>query len=227
MLARSGGAGGFACVNQPIGGPQTNAASGRVSARSGSIAHPGGIGTRGYEPRCAGGFACVLLAAFCRNAVAFSNGYVEPGLCRECHSEIADVYAQTGMARTYSAVVGPVAEGTFFHEPSAERFSIRRRGNQSILRREQTGWDGKPANMLEKRMEYQFGSGNHARSYFGRDANGNLIELPLTWYAGSGWNMGPGYDSARHAGFSRKVNDRCLFCHNAYSALPVGVDCQR
>ncbi len=112
-----------------------------------------------------------------------------------------------------------------------------------MLRRQQTGFDGAPSNVLERKIDYWFGSGNHARSFISRNANGDLIELPITWYSENGghWGMSPAYDSAQHAGFSRKITYRCMSCHNAYPTLPAqaeqgerwpeqlpeGIDCQR
>jgi Flp pilus assembly protein TadD len=90
--------------------------------------------------------------------------------------------------------------------------------------------------VASKAIEFRFGSGEHSKSYFGRDAAGNLVELPVSWYAGSGegfWEMSPGFAGAQHAGFSRRVNPQCLFCHNAYPSpgdtqvRAVGIDCQR
>src|SRR5207253_1427745 len=82
--------------------------------------------------------------------------------------------------------------------------------------------------------------------YLHRTPAGTLIELPLTWYAENGghWGMSPAYDRPDHAGFSREITYRCLFCHNGYpeiepgadfwdgasvfpSRLPEGIDCQR
>ncbi|MDQ1471452.1 MAG: hypothetical protein QOJ99_2932 [Bryobacterales bacterium] len=124
----------------------------------------------------------------------------------------------------------------FVHEPSGDTFRVDIASGTPKLRREQMGFGGGVANVAEKAIEFRFGSGEHSKSYFGRDASGGLVELPVSWYAGQGngfWNMSPGFGVAQHAGFSRKVNPQCLFCHNAYP-LPgatqlraVGIDCQR
>src|SRR5207244_10852165 len=69
------------------------------------------------------------------------------------------------------------------------------------------------------------------------------IDVPITLYAerGGKWAMSPGYDNAEHAGFSKVISYRCMFCHNAYpeigtaddsvavypAKLPEGIDCQR
>ena len=150
------------------------------------------------------------------------------------------------MARSFGAVVQPPPPGEFRHAASGQQFTVFSRVGQPLLRRRQTGFDGAPSNVLERRLDYWFGSGNHARSFVSRNATGDLIELPLTWYAENGghWGMSPAYDVAQHAGFSRKITYRCMSCHNAYPALPpasdqwenatrwpaqlpAGIDCQR
>ena len=159
--------------------------------------------------------------------------------CAGCHPEIAESYARTGMARTFG-VVREVPAGSVRHGPSGQSFSAFNRGGQSYLSRR----DRDSGLVLEKRIEYWIGSGDHARSYISRTFSGELVELPVTWYAGGAWNMSPGYDRADHAGFSRKITYRCMFCHNAYpetevgadawdtgtrfvAPLPGGIDCQR
>src|SRR5882672_8879262 len=130
--------------------------------------------------------------------------------------------------------------GSFQHEASDESFSVFTRNGKALLRREQA------ANVVERNIDYWFGSGSHARSYISRTVSGDLIELPLTWYSENGghWGMSPAYDFAQHAGFSRKITYRCMFCHNGYpeiapgadrwenatrwpDRLPDGIDCQR
>ncbi|MBM4292674.1 MAG: hypothetical protein FJ138_15715, partial [Deltaproteobacteria bacterium] len=96
---------------------------------------------------------------------------------------------------------------------------------------------GEYARAVEAR--YVIGSGNHARSYLG-EVEGELVELPLTWYARRGlWDMSPGYEGADHMRFERPVKADCLFCHNdltpaadgalaAYAApLQEGISCGR
>jgi predicted CXXCH cytochrome family protein len=48
--------------------------------------------------------------------------------------------------------------------------------------------------------------------------------LPLGWYAEKGgyWAMNPGYDRPNHDGFRRPITYDCMFCHNAYPAIPAG-----
>src|SRR5205807_1392849 len=128
--------------------------------------------------------------------------------------------------------------------PSRSYFAMIRRDGKYYQRRYQTGFDGKPANVMEKEVHYVIGSGNQVRSYLHRTPSNTLIELPLSWYAEKGgrWLMSPGFDRPAHPGFRRAVSAECLFCHNAYPApapdrrgeeavfprrLPEGIDCQR
>jgi predicted CXXCH cytochrome family protein len=177
--------------------------------------------------------------------------YADPDTCVACHSEIAGRYSQTGMARTFGTVKpdagdGHLANVTYTHAPSAETISVSRGDAGFQMERHQTGFNGSVANLFSAKIDYWFGSGDHARSYLSRTRGDELIELPLTWYSEKNgyWAMSPGYDSPSHAGFSRKATYRCMFCHSAYPSmkpdadrmdnatrfpadLPQGIDCQR
>lgn len=178
-----------------------------------------------------------------------NDGYAEPGACASCHREIAESYARTAMARTFGAVRSEqefpeLKAGSFQHAASEEFFTVSTRNGKPYLKRHQLGFDGAVTNVLEAQIDFSFGSGKHARSFISRTKTGELIELPLTWYAEQGghWAMSPGYDRPDHAGFSRKLTYRCMSCHNAYiqtptndwetstrfpAQLPTGIDCQR
>jgi predicted CXXCH cytochrome family protein len=136
--------------------------------------------------------------------------------------------------------------GAFHHPASQQFFTVSARDGRPYLKRHQVGFDGSAANVLEAKIDYWFGSGNHARSYMSRTKSGELVEFPLTWYAENGghWAMSPAYDRPDHPGFSRKITYRCMYCHNGYpqpllgayaweggtrfpDRLPEGIDCQR
>ncbi len=98
------------------------------------------------------------------------------------------------------------------------------RDGQYYQRRHQLDAAGKPVNVMELRVDYVMGSGNHARAYLHRTDSGRLLELPLGWYAEKGgyWAMNPGYDRPDHDGFRRPISYDCMFCHNAYPKIPAG-----
>ncbi len=120
------------------------------------------------------------------------------------------------MARSFGVVSSPLQATTYTHAASAETISV----TGKVMERRQADY------VFSAAIDYRFGSGNHATSYFSRTGRDELIELPLTWYSENGghWAMSPGYDSAAHAGFSRKATYRCLFCHAAYPKMAAGVD---
>lgn len=197
------------------------------------------------------GLTVVSLAVGAAQTGAGGAGYVDPALCATCHRPIAESYARTGMGRSFGAVeastrIPEIQGGTFHHEASGESFSLSTSGAKPALRRTLPGFDGAISNILEATLDYRIGSGNHSVSYLHRTASGELVELPLSWYADKGgyWAMSPAYDRPDHPGFSRKVSYRCMFCHNGYPAvesgsdlqesgarfpanLPEGIDCQR
>ena len=175
--------------------------------------------------------ACsTLILAATLTAHAAELGYVDPATCRPCHSRIVESYRQTGMGRSFgkAGTLPPLPE--FYHQPSGRYYSLVERSGEKYLRRFQAGG----ANVIEKRIDYAIGSGNHSRTFLHRDARGRLIELPVSWYSERGgyWAMSPGYDRPDHSDFRREVSDSCLFCHNGYPSeanggLASGIDCQR
>lgn len=172
--------------------------------------------------------------------------------CAGCHAAHAEGFHKTGMGRAFfRAVPANMVEdfernNTFFHEASGRYYRVFRRGDEYFLRRRQIGYGGTETNVVEKRIDYVMGSGNHVRSYIHRTAENRLMELPVSWYPENGgfFGMSPGYDHAGHPGFRRQISFDCMFCHNAYpeappgansltaeavfpGELPEGIDCQR
>jgi Flp pilus assembly protein TadD len=155
------------------------------------------------------------------------------------------------MARTFGRIkpgktFPELTSGAFHHTASEEFFTVYASDGQSYLKRHQIGFDGSVVNVLEKQIDYWFGSGKHARSYISRTKSGELVELPISWYSENGgyWAMSPAYDRPDHSGFSRKITLRCMFCHNGYPQaqpqtyalesdtrfpewMTEGIDCQR
>jgi predicted CXXCH cytochrome family protein len=177
--------------------------------------------------------------------------HADSPVCSECHRQIAENYARTGMARSFRSVSAdtrlPEFDGSVYdHDASREHFTTLRRDGRYYVRRSQTDVDGKLVNVLDERVDYVLGSGNDWISYLHRTRDNKLVEFPVSWYPENGghWGMSPGYDRPNHAGFSRAIFYRCMFCHNAYPAtptgpgdydnatvfpseLPEGIDCQR
>jgi predicted CXXCH cytochrome family protein len=127
------------------------------------------------------------------------------------------------------------------HRPSGRFYTMIQRDGAWFQRRHQKGVFGEEVNAVEMRVDYVIGSGNHARSYLHRAADGHLIEMPVSWYSENGgyWAMSPGYDRPTQQDSRRAIASSCMFCHNAYpgsppteedvfpATLPEGIDCQR
>src|ERR1700722_638465 len=179
---------------------------------------------------------------------ASHSDYVDGAVCASCHRDIAETYRKTGMGRSFSIpTAANVAEdyahaNTVFHEPSGLHYTMVERNGEFFELRSQAGFDGKETNVMEERIDYVIGSGNHSHSYLHRAPDGQLIELPVSWYSENHgyWAMSPGYDSKDQQDFSRAITPECMFCHNGYpqgdaglersifpEKLPQGIDCQR
>lgn len=180
------------------------------------------------------------------------TGYLDPAVCAACHRGIYDTYRRTGMGRSFyrygpeNAVEDYARNNTYYHGPSDRYYTMYRRGDRYYQRRHQIGPGGGQIHVVEKEIHFVLGSGNHSRTYLHRTPRGQLVELPIAWYAekGGSWAMNPGYDRPDHLDFRRKLDQECFFCHNAYpqiesvsdpgrrdlflrGAIPEGIDCQR
>ncbi|MBT9330820.1 tetratricopeptide repeat protein [Paracidobacterium acidisoli] len=208
------------------------------------------------------GVAVILLAAAllfvlhrrsASRSTAAQSGYVDPAVCARCHGDVVATYSKTGMGRSFSHPSSQTMQGDFTthntlcNQASGLCYTMFERDGQYYERRYEIGFDGHPANIVEERVDYIIGSGNHARTFLHRNTAGNLIELPVSWYSEKSgyWAMSPGYDRADQEDFRRAIPQECMFCHNAYPAagetpaqidgekavfgphLPEGIDCQR
>ena len=161
------------------------------------------------------------------------NAYIDPAICASCHAEIAKTYRETGMGRSFYRP-GPAAfpsHSPFYHKASDRYYEFSSRNGKFYLSRHQIGYAGQDTNRIEKQVDYVVGSGNHARTYLHRNSEGQLTELPVSWYSESGGYlaMSPGYDNPHQEDFRRPAPDDCLFCHNGYpgKTTAAGIDCQR
>ncbi len=199
----------------------------------------------------------LVLFASCRpqppaEPVHVAPEYVDSAECDACHAEIAEKYRLTGMGRSFfrpsvsNKVEDYQSKNTYHHTASGRFYTMIERDGRFYQRRHQVGPGGEEVNVVEQRVDYVIGSGNHVRTYLHRTPQQKLVELPVAWYAENGghWGMNPGYDWQRHSDFRRKITMECLFCHNAYpeskkdsdradmeavlpGKIPEGIDCQR
>jgi Tfp pilus assembly protein PilF len=185
--------------------------------------------------------------------ISRSANYVNPVLCVECHAKVARSYEATGMGRSFSlpSTANTIEDYKLHHSVdhalSGLTYQMIERNEGFFQRRSQSGFDGKTSNIVEGKIDYIIGSGNHARTYLHRNPDGTIVELPVSWYAerGGHWGMSPGYEGKDQEDFRRTITGECLFCHDGYplagqlpdrgssgiaifpKRLQTGIDCQR
>jgi predicted CXXCH cytochrome family protein len=182
-----------------------------------------------------------------------STDYVDSTECASCHPAIYQKYKHTGMGRSFfqpdstNRIEDYTSRNSFYHAPSERYYAMTEREGHPYQKRYQKDRNGNEINVVEERVDFVIGSGNHARTYLHMTAQNKLIELPVGWYSENRgfWGMNPGYDWQHHSDFRRKITFECIFCHNAYppeihnsdradmeavfpgGRIPSGIDCQR
>lgn len=160
----------------------------------------------------------------------YAPDYVEDEACAACHAALSRSFAGSGMARAFrpsseSEAVEDFSRGPYLHRKSRTTFQIVRREDRLVFRSWQRDADGSPFLGLEIPVDFVLGSGHRARVYVYRAPGGELFQLPLAWYSEERtWGMAPGYDRPDHDGVLRRIRRECLFCHDAFPALPKGAD---
>ena len=128
---------------------------------------------------------------------ALLAGYADDAACAACHADRAKTYQHVGMAQSFyrpraDRFIEDFDAPPYFHEPSRQYFEMRRRGDDIVFRRWQLAADGAPIHVVELKVDWVMGSGNHARSYFYRVPSGEMFELPISWYSATReWRMSP------------------------------------
>ncbi len=133
------------------------------------------------------------------------------GRCRTCHRVEVEGYARSAMAHSLRRAG---------HEPdgmvSAANAKITMHSSPTgYWQHWQSGTD-----VINYRIDYVIGSGNHASSYL-LDLDNHLFESPVTYYKNRHtYGLTPGYEGNPSPDFTRPVAEGCLFCHSG-TALPI------
>lgn len=145
-----------------------------------------------------------------------SEAYVGSRVCRECHTEIADLYAGHTMSRSAATL----AEATTLEDYTGVT-TFTKGGCEYRVELADDGvyhheaYRDIEGELYDQRVEVQYlvGSGHRGRSYF-IDRGGLLFMSPISWYSQQKrWDLSPGYTERNHLRFERPVTGRCLGCH--------------
>lgn len=141
--------------------------------------------------------------------------YVGKQSCIECHPSQYAGYLLTSHSRAAQKtdVVTEPAAGSFRHPHTGELYQAIHRGSELVHREIRYDTDGKVSGETEVPIAYSIGSGTHGKSYVYRK-DGFWNQSPISWFQDTGhWGMSPSYERPIHLSFSRKLDDRCFFCH--------------
>ena len=172
--------------------------------------------------------------------------YVGSQRCAECHSEIAETYAQHPMALSVRSVredpasLQPgIAEA---HIPGTRTVLHTVSTDTQIIHSEQM-YDEQGELIYEQEfpMDFVVGAGDRGRAYL-RQAGQLLFMSPLNWYPQQDrWGLAPNFQPDDVRRFDRRALDSCLACHagrpasagrnsNTFQEIPfheMAIGCER
>lgn len=145
------------------------------------------------------------------------QNYSGSAACIECHPKICEDYGMHPMGQS----VLPVDEATKLDDypdgwldiPGPLKYKVEKDG--AAMLHYQCQFTDSEELVYEQKEEiaYCVGSGENGRAYLVKKGK-SLFQSPLGWYAGTdSWDLSPGYRSEGHFGFTRPIDNSCLYCH--------------
>ncbi|NNF05048.1 MAG: hypothetical protein HKN17_11350, partial [Rhodothermales bacterium] len=185
--------------------------------------------------------ANVVTSPVFRNVLG-EAAFVGDSACFSCHEDQSAGYESHGMANSVYPLTSETSVERFdgsvvYDSLTGLRYTATRTDSGFFLVEYRIGDGGARTHELVREMEYVVGSGTSARTYL-TESEHWFYELPVTWYTqGQRWDFSPGYQVANKR-FDRKINDRCIVCHNSYPdpveqtdgmylSMPSGIGCER
>ena len=142
------------------------------------------------------------------------TAYVGTSACVACHPAEHESYVMTLHSRSLNEVSAPrePPDGEFSVPETSRVYSVYREGEELRHRQSLRTAVGSEFVLADHPLRYVVGSGHLSRTYL-VEADGYLVESPITWYAASEkWWLSPGYEQ-HDSGFARPVYFECLNCH--------------
>lgn len=147
-----------------------------------------------------------------------SNEYVGSQACAECHRAIYNVFSETDMGRSMSAISPKLLDkfpnsAHIFDAKLNRHFEVSVRDGSLYQTDYETGADGKEVFRDTQKVEWIIGAG--ANGFGAIVKRGDLLfEGPLSFYSKTRhWAVSPGYESYDY-GFSRPILPPCIVCHS-------------
>ena len=174
--------------------------------------------------------------------VSLDAGFVGDAACADCHEDEYAGYQEHGMANsmyrlTSDNLVEDIGSEVVVDSLTGLHYITEASDSGYVMIEYLLNEDGNRVHQLKRPMDWVVGSGTSARTYLS-EKDGWFYELPVTWYTQKGtWDFSPGYRIANKR-FDRKINDRCVVCHNSYpipveqtsgmyEEMPSGIGCER
>ena len=172
--------------------------------------------------------------------------FVGDGVCRECHSTIAETYAQTNHHLTSQlpskeSITGKFSGGENILKTRDPDLQFRMEARSSGFYETAVFWQPPNQKTRSERIDFVTGSGAKGQTYLYWRGN-RLFQLPVSyWTELNEWVNSPGFIDGT-ADFERPIVPRCLECHATYfatvnsataenvyrkSGFNLGISCER
>ena len=165
---------------------------------------------------------------------------IDTRVCAECHAEVVEAYARSGMSHTWRTAVAGITSELKGQDHVADmvsgydyRVAVTGTGIEQIETRPD---DAK--HKLRRHAHYLVGSGKNAIAGVSAE-NGYLTQMPVAWFRhDQAWRMNPGFELHNHR-FDRPITPGCIACHATAAVhepptanrfqepIGVGIACQR
>lgn len=145
------------------------------------------------------------------------GGFVGSQACIECHREISELYRQHPMGNSVASMTDAenlesIEEG-WLDIPGPQKYRVTRTDGQLIHAQCLYDDSGTLVHEQAETVDFCVGSGQSGRAYLIQQGDA-LYQSPIGWYSGSdSWDLSPGYSAGGHQGFTRRIDNSCLYCH--------------
>ena len=148
-------------------------------------------------------------------------------VCAQCHKEIYNKYAQTGMGHSMSRVTPEILKaqptsGSIEDKNSGLHFDVYARDGKLFQAEYELDSDGKEIFRDTREVEWIMGAGENGLGGLVRQGD-YVFQAPLSFYSKARrWELSPGYELG-NAGFNRPILPGCISCHSGRpNPMPEG-----